>query len=109
MTVHEVLRRALRKGIEVLVFNWADGKVEVPTIRLLTTLEAYVGEDVDDHTRPDWIEMAQEAREALVGATCNVDRVIAHIVWNLNVTFDAEMYATKVIYQAIVESMLGGD
>lgn len=105
MTVHEMLKQTRAAGVKTLQFSWGDGHVAVPIEWLDKAVECYVGEDVDEHTRLDWIGTAREWLKQMRESSVE-DQIIAHLVWCLNLSREWEDYATRAIHTAVAEALL---
>lgn len=105
MTVHELLKQTKAAGVKMLQFSWADGYAAVPIKWLDQAVEVYVGEDVDEHTRPDWIDASKDYLNQM-RKSCVEDQVICHLIWCLNLSREWEDFATRIIHTAVAEALL---
>ena len=105
MTVHEMLKRTKATGVKKLHFWWGDSTTEVSLARLTHEVECNVGEDVDEHTRLDWMEYAQVWMKRMREGT-DEDQMIAHLIWCLNLSREWEDFATRIINTAVAEALL---
>lgn len=105
MTIHKMLKRARATGVKTLQFSWADGYVEVPIEQLDRAVEVNVGEDVDEHTRPDWIDVTKEWQKQMREGS-KQDQIVGHIVWCLNLSREWENFATSIVYTAVTVALL---
>ena len=105
MTVHVMLKRTKASGVKKLHFWWGDSTIEVSVASLAQAVECYVGEDVDEHTRLDWMEAARDWLQQMRGGI-EEDQMIAHLIWCLNLSREWEDFATRIIHTAVVEALL---
>lgn len=105
MTVHEMLRRTVATGIKTLQFSWGDSYVDVSLARLEGAVKVGVGENVDEHTRLDWMTVSKEWLKRMRDGD-EEEQIIAHVVWCLIISREWEDYATKAIHTAVAEALL---
>ncbi len=105
MTVHELLKQTDLVGVKKLQFSWADGYVTVPVRKLRGSVRLNVGEDVDEHTRLDWMEASQDWMKHMREGS-DEDQMIAHLIWCLNLSREWEDFATRIIHTAVAEALL---
>lgn len=105
MTVHQMLKQTRAAGVKTLQFSWADGYVSVPIEKLDRAVEVNVGEDVDEHTRLDWLDVIKDWLKRMREGSVE-DQIVGHIVWCLNLSREWEDYATRTIHTAVAEALL---
>ena len=105
MTVHEMLKQTAAAGVKKLQFSWGDGYAAVSARRLAGAVRKSVSEDVDEHTRLDWLGESREWLKRMRNGSVE-EQVIAHLVWCLNLSREWEDYATRAIHTAVAEALL---